>query len=88
MVLIEAMRNGLPAVSTDCPYGPADIIKDGENGFLVPRDDDEAFVRAVSTLIEKPLLRESMGEKARDMSARYSKHNVIEIWKHFWQSIF
>ena len=88
MVLIEAMRNGLPAVSTDCLYGPADIIKDGENGFLVPRDDNEAFVRAVSTLIEKPLLRESMGEKARDMSARYSKHNVIEIWKHFWQSIF
>lgn len=86
MVLIEAMRSGLPVVSTDCPYGPADIIRNGENGFLVPQDDD-AFANAVSALIEDGQLRERMGRNARETSARYSKHNVIEIWKRFWLSI-
>ena len=87
MVLIEAMRSGLPVVSTDCPYGPADIIRNGENGFLVPQDDDDAFVRSVSALIEDGQLRERMGRNAKDTSVRYSKHNVIEIWKRFWFSI-
>lgn len=87
MVLIEAMRSGLPVVSTDCQYGPADIIRNGENGFLVPQDDDDAFAGAVSALIEDGQLRERMGRNARDTSARYSKHNVIEIWKRFWLSI-
>ena len=87
MVLIEAMRNGLPVVSTDCPYGPADIIRNGENGFLVPQDDDAAFVRSVSELMEDSCLREQMGRNASEMSAEYSKRNVIEKWKRFWFSI-
>lgn len=87
MVLIEAMRSGLPVVSTDCPYGPADIIRNGENGFLVPQDDDAAFVRSVSELMEDSCLREQMGRNASEMSAEYSKRNVIEKWKRFWFSI-
>lgn len=84
LVLIEAMHNGMPVVSTDCPYGPADIIRDGENGFLVPMNDDAAFVRAVSILIEKPSLREGMREKARETSARFSKQVIINSWKELF----
>jgi glycosyltransferase involved in cell wall biosynthesis len=80
MVLIEAMRNGLPAVSTDCLYGPADIIKDGENGFLVPRDDDEAFVDAVSVLIRDDMMRKEMGRKALETSAWFSREVIIRRW--------
>ena len=84
MVLIEAMRNGLPTVSTDCPYGPADIIKDGENGFLVPQEDDIAFVDAVSALIENEMLRKKMGVKALETSVRFSKEVIIHRWKELF----
>ena len=81
LVLIEAMHNGMPVVSTDCPYGPADIIRDGENGFLVPMNDDAAFVRAVSALMGDEALRKRMGERARKTSARYSREAIVERWK-------
>lgn len=84
MVLIEAMQNGLPVVSTDCPYGPADIINDGENGFLVPQNDDDAFVDAVSLLIGNDLLRKNMSVKAQESSAMFSKENVICRWKELF----
>lgn len=87
MVIIEAMRSGLPVVSTDCPYGPADIIKNGENGLLVAQDDDAAFVDAVSTLMEDGARRLEMGKRASETSVIYSKHNIVETWKSFWQSI-
>ena len=81
MVLIEAQNYGLPAVSTDCPYGPADIIKDGDNGFLVPQDNDGAFVDAVSSLMADASLRTRMAERARKTSARYSMEKIMEDWR-------
>ena len=81
LVLIEAMRNGLPVVSTDCPYGPSDIIEDGETGLLVPQNNDNAFVEAVSTLITDESLRKRMGERAKEKAVRFSKDAIIQRWK-------
>ena len=81
MVVMEAMRYGLPVVSTDCQYGPADMIENGKNGFLVTQNDDEAFVNAVSELMADEALRKRMGERARKTSARYSREAIVERWK-------
>ena len=81
MVLIEAMRNGLPVVSTDCQYGPSDIIENGETGFLVPQNDDEAFVAAVSAIMKDDSLRMRMGKCAMETSGRFSKDVIIQRWK-------
>ena len=53
-VLIEALCCGTPVVSTDCPSGPREILKDGKYGLLTPVGDINALARAIDeTLAER-----------------------------------
>ncbi|MGE6736549.1 glycosyltransferase family 4 protein, partial [Streptomyces sp. NPDC059900] len=71
MTIVEAMRCGVPVVSTDCPLGPREIISDGIDGRLVPMGDEQALARSLLELIEADELRQRMAEAARKSSARY-----------------
>jgi glycosyltransferase involved in cell wall biosynthesis len=54
-VLIEALCCGTPAVSTDCPSGPREILRKGKYGTLTPVGDAAAFAQAIAAALEKPL---------------------------------
>ncbi|MFE0962883.1 glycosyltransferase family 4 protein [Streptomyces fungicidicus] len=77
MTLVEAMRCGLPVVSTDCPYGPGEIIKDGEDGRLVPVGDDAAFGAALLDLVRDDELRRRMGRAAVANAERFAPGPVV-----------
>lgn len=49
--LIEAMASGLVCISTKCPTGPEDLIKNGQNGFLVDVDDVEGLKEAINRVV-------------------------------------
>jgi glycosyltransferase involved in cell wall biosynthesis len=53
-VLIEAMAVGCPAVSTDAPHGPREVLRGGEFGRLVPVDDAEAMAAAIEATLADP----------------------------------
>lgn len=78
MTLVEAMRCGLPVVSTDCDYGPREIIKDGEDGLLVPVGDAGAVADALLRLIDDEELRRRMGTNARENARRYDPAAVAK----------
>lgn len=61
--LVEAMKSGLPCVcyATD---GVTDILKDGENGFVVPVGDLSLMSRRVLELLRDPALRKRLGDRA------------------------
>ena len=80
MVLIEAMACGLPCVSFDCPYGPRNIIKDGEDGFLIEYLNTQALADGICKLIEDKELRKSMGRKGRENVLRFSREKVMQQW--------
>lgn len=80
MVLVEAMACGVPVVSFDCPWGPADIIHDEEDGFLVGYLNTVEAAEKVVQLIESPELRKEMGTRARENVQRYNRNKVMKQW--------
>lgn len=87
MVLIEAMECGLPCVSFDCPSGPADIISDGEDGFLVENGNLEQFAEKLKGLMNDFALRKEMGEKAKKSAKKYLPENIVKQWDELFQSL-
>jgi glycosyltransferase involved in cell wall biosynthesis len=61
--LVEAMKTGLPCVcyATD---GVTDLLRDGENGFLVPPGDVALFAERVGRLLDDEALRRRLGAAA------------------------
>lgn len=80
-VLIQAMSCGAAVVSTDCPSGPSEIVDHGENGLLVPVDDDQAMAKAISTLLEQPSLRSTFGARAKEKAARFRAEASIHLYE-------
>ncbi len=80
IVLTEAMQMGLPVVSYACPCGPKDIIREGEDGFLVQVGDEEALAERICRLIEDEDMRQRMGRNAKENVKRYSTDNIIGMW--------
>ena len=87
MVLIEAMACGLPIVSFNCPWGPADIIKNKEDGFLVEYLNTDEEAEKICQLIEDPQLRKTMGINARKNIRRYERDTVMKQWTDLFESL-
>lgn len=80
LVLIEGMSAGLPLVAFNCKCGPSDIIKDGENGFLVKGRDIEVFADRICRLIEDRDLHARMSVKALEYSRLYGIDSIMAQW--------
>ena len=80
VVLCEAMACGVPCVSVNCGPGIAEIIRDGEDGLLVPLGEVGALAAGIVRLIEDEPLRHSMGERARQNIQRFSVPEVMRQW--------
>lgn len=79
--MLEAMALGLPSVCTDCPAGGARaVIKDGENGLLVPVNDSEALYRGMKRVIENPKLAEKLSHNAVKIREDLSVEKIIDKW--------
>jgi glycosyltransferase involved in cell wall biosynthesis len=63
-VTTEALASGLPVVAFDYAAA-AQLIRDGDNGALVPYADTAAYVRTALALAANPALRKAMGAAAR-----------------------
>ena len=79
--LIEAMHFGLACVSTDCPTGPSELIKDGENGFLIPMNDVDALANRLEDLMNDMEKRKVFGTRAKKVVSKFEMNEVASQWK-------
>lgn len=87
MILVEAQAYGLPIVSFDCKCGPADVVKDGVTGYLVPEGDTEALANRLQKVMTDDTLRSKMGKAAREASERYSVESVMTQWVGLFEAV-
>ena len=79
--LLEALAYGLPTVSFDCLTGPADLIRDGVDGYLVqPQDGPAGLAARLAALMQDPARRAAFAANASDVKQRYSFATVGKAW--------
>lgn len=87
MVLIEAMSFGIPCVSFNCPYGPSDIIKNNEDGFLAENGNEKELAEKLQKLMKDENLRLQMGNNARGNVQRFLPENVVKQWDELFKRL-
>jgi GalNAc-alpha-(1->4)-GalNAc-alpha-(1->3)-diNAcBac-PP-undecaprenol alpha-1,4-N-acetyl-D-galactosaminyltransferase len=80
--LLEAMSAGLAVISTDCPFGPAEIIEPNINGLLVPNDDEAIFTITLQRLIDNVHFRERLGTNAAKIAETLSIDSIAAKWEN------
>ncbi|WNE94687.1 glycosyltransferase family 4 protein [Streptomyces luomodiensis] len=87
MTIVEAMRCGVPVVSTDCPLGPGEIIQDGVTGRLVPTGDEQALANALMDLIADAPGRRAMGAAALERSRAYDPAPIAQRYDRLFTEL-
>ncbi|WP_030381214.1 MULTISPECIES: glycosyltransferase family 4 protein [unclassified Streptomyces] len=87
MTIVEAMRCGLPVVSTDCPHGPGEIISDGVDGRLVKVGSVDAIASGLLGLINDDELRQRMSHAALEDSARFDPARIAERYESLFTDL-
>jgi GalNAc-alpha-(1->4)-GalNAc-alpha-(1->3)-diNAcBac-PP-undecaprenol alpha-1,4-N-acetyl-D-galactosaminyltransferase len=78
--LMEAMQVGLPCISFDCPSGPRDLVKNEQNGLLVPPQDVAALTAALVRMAADPELRQRLGAAAAGVNEQFSQARIYGKW--------
>lgn len=80
-VLGEAMAVGLPVVAFDCPSGPRQMIRDGVDGILVPREDVTALAREIEHVLCDDELRARLAAHAPEILERFGLATIMAHWQ-------
>ena len=83
-VLMEAMASGCACVTTNCNFGPSELIHEGENGFLVPVHDTDAMARRLCCLLEDDALCQKFSKAAQSIR---QTHDIEIIGASFYNYI-
>lgn len=79
-VLIEALSRSAPVVAFDCPWGPADILRDAPGYPLVPAGDIQALADAMVRVSLDASLRRRMADVGPVIAGKYSTATVFARW--------
>ena len=86
--LMEAMALGIPCISTDCPCGgPRELIRNGENGILIPVGDKASLTEAMRKLMNDIGLYSKISQNAKSIRQSHSLDIICKQWFGYFQAV-
>ncbi len=86
-VIVEAMACGVPVVATDCPFGPGEIIADGESGVLVAPASATALTDGILRVLRDEELRKRLARGGRARSHDFDAKAITRAYEELFLSV-
>jgi len=86
-VLVEAMACGVPVISTDCPFGPNEIIENNENGILVSVGDSVAIANTVLKILDEEVFKNKLIIEGKTRAKYFSAKTSVEKYKNIFEKL-
>ena len=79
-IVAEALASGAPALVTRCDFGPAEVVEHGISGWVVPKDDEGAFGKAMEMLLSCDDIRFRLAGAGPARAARFDIAKMIDAY--------
>lgn len=87
LVILEAMKHGVPCIAFDCPYGPRTIIENNRCGFLVENGNNELYEERLCQLIEDSELRQLFSAASIERTNCFNIDTIMSKWKTLFEEL-
>ena len=85
-VIVESLASGTPVLATDCPSGPAEILKNGEYGWLVQNNNEVEMANKIIELLNNKSQIIQMSKNSLDRANDFKAQSIVnEYEKYFFE---
>ena len=85
LAMMEAQSVGMVGLTNDVNYGPNELVKDGQNGYIAPFDDVNAYAQKMVDLFSDDDKLQQLSDGAYELSNRYCDDAVLKAWNEVMQ---
>lgn len=87
LALLESLAHGVPTISYNIKYGPKEMINNGENGYLIEKNDEDALYEKVKYLLDNPELQHEFSLNSIQVANQFSEDHLIKQWHSFLKTL-
>ena len=87
LVILEALRHGVPCITFDCPYGPKDLVDHDKCGYVIDNGNIGLFADKLSYLIDNFDIRRQFSNVAINKATFYQEDVIMNQWKQLFESL-
>lgn len=87
LVLLEALKHGVPCIAYDCPFGPANIIQDNQCGYLIENGNINLFVKKLCTLMDEDNTRKEFSKESIKRAKAFAIDIIMGKWINLFESL-
>ncbi len=87
LVIAEALSLGTPVVSTDCPYGPSEILANGKYGLLTPVNNQESLASSIGQVLSDADLARKFSLNGPEAASQFAFEKIIPQYERVLENL-